>query len=218
MTDSPYLSIESLNKDLGGRPVLQDLFIRAEKGERLALTGENGAGKTTLIRILAGALKADSGNLRLGEARDPLSAAWRQQIAWAPQDIALDMEMNVRDQLRFWTRLSYRGREEQKNVLDRLYADPLVSDFLGRKTRQLSGGMLRRLNLMISLIRPAGLLLLDEPFVGADDSSAALMEERLLEDSRQQRLIIFCSHEKERVSRLATRILYLKGGSFEIGE
>lgn len=218
MTDSPYLSIESLNKDLGGRPVLQDLFIRAEKGERLALTGENGAGKTTLIRILAGALKADSGNLRLGDARDPLSPAWRQQIAWAPQDIALDMEMNVRDQLRFWTRLSYRGREEQKNVLERLYADPLVSDFLGRKTRQLSGGMLRRLNLMISLIRPAGLLLLDEPFVGADDSSAALMEERLLEDSRQQRLIIFCSHEKERVSRLATRILYLKGGSFEIGE
>lgn len=218
MSDSPYLSIESLNKDLGGRPVLQDLFIRAEKGERLALTGENGAGKTTLIRILAGALKADSGNLRLGDARDPLSPAWRQQIAWAPQDIALDMEMNVRDQLRFWTRLSYREREEQKNVLERLYADPLVSDFLGRKTRQLSGGMLRRLNLMISLIRPAGLLLLDEPFVGADDSSAALMEERLLEDSRQQRLIIFCSHEKERVSRLATRILYLKGGSFEIGE
>lgn len=207
-----YLEIEALRKNLGKQEILKDLYLTAETGQIIGLKGDNGAGKSTLLKILASVYKADSGRLSLGGVNNPQSKAWREQVAWVPQDIALDEALTVRDNLQFWAALSFLRGADKKRALDKAYADPLIKDFLNKKVSELSGGMKRRANLLSAIFISRKLVLLDEPFVGADAESCQVMEERILDLAKQGSLLILISHEAQVLYRLSDRLLLLENG------
>lgn len=215
MNGQVVLRVEGLDKSLGKQSVLKQLNLTAERGERLGIIGENGAGKTTFIKVAASVLKADRGRFFLNGAENPSSPRWKSQVAWVPQDIALDPELTVRDNLKFWTGICISDKSARREALDKAYRDPLVCDFLDKKVRSLSGGMARRANLCCAVFGTPALLLLDEPFAGADEDSLRIMRQRLLQLSEEGTCLLICSHDLPLLKNLCTRLLELKDGHFE---
>lgn len=217
MIPESYLSVEDVAKTISGRVILNGVSFKANKGEILGISGENGAGKSTLIKILASVIKADRGRFFLDGTSNPQSEEWRRKITWVPQDLALDPDLTVLDNLRFWAGLSFRNHRKAQEKVNTVREHPLVSSFLDKRVRDLSGGMARRTNLCASLMSPGHLILLDEPFVGADSSSLKKMEDVLIQLKAEGAALILCSHDASVMERLCDRVLVLEEGVVRLG-
>lgn len=213
-----FLEIKDLYFSIRSKPVLTGLNLSADQGEIIGIRGENGSGKSSLLKILASVLKKDSGFLSLSGLTNPQSKAWKKQVAWVPQDPALDDRLSVQDNLKYWGALSHFPRKEVKVYIQRALKDPLIKDFTDLKVKDLSGGMRQRASLMCSLFLPASLILLDEPFVGADEESQILMQDKILDLKSEGKLVILVSHEKGHLASISDRKFHLINGKLEAND
>ncbi len=146
---------------------VNDLDLTVKQGEVYGLIGPNGSGKTTAIKILCGLLRMDSGSAEVLNA-PPGSASIRPLVGYMPQDLAVYVDLKVRQNLEFFGRLyglKGKGLEERKKALLRMTALEGREESL---VHTLSGGMKHRLSLACSMIHSPRLLFLDEPTVGVD--------------------------------------------------
>jgi len=143
-----------------------DLIVTS--GKVTGLVGPDGAGKTTLIRILAGLMSADAGNVSVQGAppEERLDA-----IGYMPQRFGLYEDLTVRENLVLYAELRGLPREAQESVFARLLEFTDLARFQGRPAGKLSGGMKQKLGLACALVSTPPLLLLDEPGVGVDPIS-----------------------------------------------
>src|SRR3954467_6163207 len=154
------IEASGLVKTFGGRPVLDGLSLQASAGEVLALLGPNGAGKTTTVRILTTLLAPDAGVARVAGfdvAREPNQV--RAAISLTAQEAAVDGLLTGAENLRMMCRLRGVARGRAAELLDRF---DLVSA-RARRVSTYSGGMRRRLDFAMSLVRRPPVLFLDEP-------------------------------------------------------
>ena len=195
------IELERVGKAYGDNVVLNDVRLHVERGDRIALVAPNGAGKSTLMRLLAGAEAPDAGTRREGH---------QVVMQYFAQDEA--------------TRL-----EPDKTVYEVMQADspvgmvPMIRNILGgflfsgddiyKRAGVLSGGERTRLAVARMLLRPANTLLLDEPTNHLDlDSKDVLLE--ALEDFGGT--LIFVSHDRYFVDKLATKIIEVGHGGIEV--
>lgn len=158
----------------GGRMVFQDLDFALDAGGCLTLLGPNGSGKSSLLRLMAGLLKPLSGTLAWEGAslrEDP--EAHRARLHYVGHLDAVKASVTCRESLAFWSGL--RGPADRATVDAALaaFAIDAIADVPGRF---LSAGQRRRLSLARLVAAPAALWLLDEPTVGLDRASVALLE------------------------------------------
>ncbi len=190
--------LESLHKAYGRRVVYQGMSLTIRRGERWAVMGRNGAGKTTLLKIIAGALRPDSGTVRLG--------ASLKMGYFAQQSLdLLDAELTVLEQLQADFPLEGIG------VLRTLAgAFQFCGDDVDKKIRVLSGGEKSRLAMARMLFDPPNFLVLDEPTNHLD-----LATKEMLVDSLKsfEGTMIFVSHDRTFLRGLGTRVLELGGES-----
>jgi len=191
------LSLNDVDLRLGGPMLLDRAALTVEPGERLALLGRNGAGKSSLLRLLAGELTPDAGQLRL----EPGIC-----IALLPQEIPTHWTGTAAEIARYQ---NPDGDPETpawqtERWLTELGVDP-ATDFA-----TLSGGMKRRVLLAHALAREPDLLLLDEPTNHLDPAQIEWLEDLLLQ--RFKGSLIFISHDRRFVRRLAGGILQLDRG------
>jgi energy-coupling factor transport system ATP-binding protein len=194
-----------------GRPVLHDLSLGIEPGERLALVGPNGGGKSTLARLLVGLLRPKGGTVRLGgddPARLP-AAELARRAAYVFQEPEHQF-------------LTERVRDEILLGLDpaRLPAAEALLDDLGiplerfgdRSPFRLSGGEARRLSLAVALVRDPLVLVLDEPTFGQDrrtyDELLAILDRHL----RAGATLIAATHDPRFVADVAERVVTIADG------
>ena len=140
----PIIDIDHVSKRYGsGTAALNDVSLQIEEGEILALLGPNGAGKTTLISIICGLVVPTGGTVRVGghDIRTDWRAA-RKLIGLVPQEIALEPFESVLDCVRF-TRGLY-GEPPDEAYIEQLLRSLALWDKREAKTRELSGGMKRR--------------------------------------------------------------------------
>lgn len=172
------LGIRALRKSYGGVPALRDFDLEILRGEFVALLGPNGAGKSTLFQMLAGLFVADGGDIAIcgiDLARHPAAALARLGIVF--QQPTLDLDLSVRDNLRFHARLHGLGRGAAARIDDALAQFGLAA-VAGRACRTLSGGNRRKVELARALLHAPDLLLMDEATVGLDPASrGALLEQ-----------------------------------------
>ncbi|MDQ7013363.1 MAG: metal ABC transporter ATP-binding protein [Planctomycetota bacterium] len=157
----------------GGTPVLQDISLRAEPGERLGILGPNGAGKTTLVRIALGLLAPTSGEVRVFGAT-PAHARAAGWIGYVPQRAAAELafplsvqqvvEMPTRLGLKPWQRPDAEARDAVGYALSVTGCEGFADRPIGR----VSGGQLQRAMIARALASRPRLLVLDEPTVGID--------------------------------------------------
>jgi ABC-2 type transport system ATP-binding protein len=152
-----------------GAPALDAIDISIHAGRMTGLVGPDGAGKTTMIRILAGLIVPDSGEVMV--LGSPALKADRTQIGYMPQRFGLYEDLTVIENLRLYADL--RGMEpgERQQSFDRLLGFTDLERFTDRRAGKLSGGMKQKLGLACALLRQPRLLLLDEPGVGVDPVS-----------------------------------------------
>ncbi|MDD4394374.1 MAG: ABC transporter ATP-binding protein [Bacteroidales bacterium] len=161
------IDIEHLSKSFEKQSVLKEITFHIPKGETICLLGPSGSGKTTLIRLILGAIRADSGQIRIDRTTVP-NLSLLSRIGFMPQSDSLYDNLSAMDNLAFFAGLyhldkkTFKQRAETAFEMVGLTADKhkLVSKF--------SGGMKKRLSLAIATFNDPELLLLDEPTVGID--------------------------------------------------
>ena len=151
---------------------LQGVSFEAPRGMLTALVGPDGAGKTTLIRLAAGLLSADSGELTVlgvDVASDPQQI--QDRISYMPQRFGLYEDLTVAENIDLYANLHGVSAEARAERYPRLMEMTALGPFKGRLAGKLSGGMKQKLGLACTLVRSPELLLLDEPTVGVDPLS-----------------------------------------------
>ncbi|MEY1424068.1 ATP-binding cassette domain-containing protein [Morganella morganii] len=165
------ISLSAVEKCFPGldNPAVDRLTTTIRGGGVTGLAGPDGAGKTTLIRMLAGLLKPDSGEIRVA-GFDPIedSVALRAQLGYMPQKFGLYEDLSVMENLRLYAELRGLPHHEQQAVFDRLLTFTDLTRFTTRMAGKLSGGMKQKLGLACTLLGQPQVLLLDEPGVGVD--------------------------------------------------
>jgi ABC-2 type transport system ATP-binding protein len=165
----PIISIHRLTRRFGSRAAVAGLDLTVLPGEIYGLVGPDGAGKTTTFRLLAGALRPDSGGGTIA-GYDLIRGieTVRAQIGYLPQRFSLYGDLTVAENLRFFAEVHAIPAAEWRARRERLLAFTGLQDFTGRLAAQLSGGMKQKLGLATALIHRPRLLLLDEPTAGVD--------------------------------------------------
>ncbi|HTW88889.1 MAG TPA: ATP-binding cassette domain-containing protein [Candidatus Binataceae bacterium] len=151
---------------------LDGISIEAHKATLTALVGPDGAGKTTLIRLAAGLMAPDSGELTVlgfDVAAHPQEV--QDRIGYMPQKFGLYEDLSVQENLDLYADLHGVGGEQRQQQYLRLMEMTALEPFRNRLAGQLSGGMKQKLGLACTMVREPELLLLDEPTVGVDPLS-----------------------------------------------
>ena len=205
------LTVTDLARYFGRRKALSQVSFTCDAGEIVGLLGPNGAGKSTLLNILATLLSPSKGTITYGDrtAGDG-GAAIRGRIGMLGHDLFLYPELTARENLTFFAQL-YGLRDvprvvghalEQSGLAAR--ADDFVSGF--------SRGMRQRVALERALLHEPRLILLDEPFTGLDQASAAALVSRLRNRQQAGCLIVLATHDLDIADRLLTRAVFLIDG------
>jgi ABC-2 type transport system ATP-binding protein len=173
---------------------LDNVSLHAAKGTLTALVGPDGAGKTTLIRLAAGLLTPDAGELTISGvdvAANPQEI--QDRIGYMPQRFGLYEDLSVQENLDLYADLHGVSPEEQRKRYPRLLEMTALGPFTRRLAGRLSGGMKQKLGLACTLIRLPELLLLDEPTVGVDPLSRRELWEIILQLVNEESLTVLLS-------------------------
>lgn len=185
-----------------------------EFGELVALFGESGAGKTTILRILAGLITPDKGQISFGntvwydsEKKINLPSQ-KRNISFMFQDYALFPNLTVEQNIRF-----AQPVRNETEVIELLGIFGL-SEFGKRKPNGLSGGQKQRVALARALARKPQLLLLDEPLSALDAEMRNMLQDEIIQAHQITRVTtILVSHDLNEVFRMATHVLCLENGA-----
>ncbi|NPC94490.1 ATP-binding cassette domain-containing protein [Bacillus sp. WMMC1349] len=202
------VEIRSVQKRFRGKRVLEDVNLTINEKEIVGIVGGNGSGKTTILRLLAGLMYADRGDVMVhGETL---------KKGQFPGNIGLLIEtprfidrLSGYDNLKMLADLKGEiGNPEIRATMEKLKLDPDLKD--GVKTYSL--GMNQRLGLTQVFMEKPKLLLLDEPTNALDEDSKKRFEEMLFEAREQGAGVALVSHHKEEVQRLCDRVYMLEEG------
>src|SRR5439155_1179394 len=190
-------ALREARKAYGDNVVYAGVAFEVERGERVALVGPNGAGKSTLLRLLAGVLPLDGGERALGAHVAVHYYAQHQLDALTPALTVLEELERAAPEL---------GQTRLRTILG---AFLFSGDAVDKKVAVLSGGEKARVALAKMLVRPAALLCMDEPTNHLDLASREVLEQAL---ATFPGTIVFISHDRYFINRLATTIVEIVRG------
>lgn len=163
-----YLELKNIKAAYGANSILRDFSLSAESGEIVALLGESGCGKTTALKIVAGLLDQDSGEVWLDGENISRVPAERREMSLVFQKPLLFPFLNVAENISFGLKM----RNVPKAEIARKVAEALkmvrLENYETRLPRQLSGGQEQRVSLARAIVTNPRVLLLDEPFSALD--------------------------------------------------
>jgi Cu-processing system ATP-binding protein len=197
------------SKRFGEHVALAGLSLRVQRGEVVALLGPNGSGKTTALKLAAGLIKPDAGDVLVG---DPPARPWqshaRRVLSYLPQRVAFPDALTGREVVEFYSKLRGLAAERSDAVLQ--FAS--LNGAGQRAVSTYSGGMVQRLGLAVAMLPDAPLLLLDEPTAALDPDGLCAFYGLVQRRQSEGRTIFFSSHQVGDVERLADRFLVLVHG------
>jgi ABC-2 type transport system ATP-binding protein len=211
----PPLETTGLRREYGRLVALAGLDLSVAAGECVALIGANGSGKSTAVRAIAGLLEPTAGTVRVcghDPHTEPDAERARAALALVPDAPLLYDDLTVREHL-YLVMLAHGVYREDVDervdaLLDHLGLGPR-EDFV---PRELSRGMRQKTQLACALIRPAALLVLDEPVVGLDPPSQLLLAELLRERKEAGVAVLLTTHQMRFADGLADRAVMLEEG------
>lgn len=207
------VALQNVHKVYNNVPVVNDLSLTIAPGEAFGLLGPNGAGKSTTIRMLTTLAKATEGSIVVGGYdvnRQPLDV--RRQIGVVLQQISVDGDMTVWENMEFHGRMHHIPNPRRQRQIEQWLAYVELSDRRDDKTKTLSGGMKRRLQIARALLHNPRILFLDEPTVGLDPQTRRRLWELIQGLSQQGMTLLLTTHYMEEVEYLCDRIGILDQG------
>src|SRR5262252_4708981 len=209
----PAITAAGLRKSFGDKVVLDGIDLEVSAGTTFSLLGPNGAGKTTIVQIMSTLVHADGGEVRVAGhdvARDP--AAVRAAIGVTGQFSAVDKLLTGEENLLLMADLHHLGGAEGRRRAVGLLDQFDLTDAARKTAATYSGGMLRRLDLAMTLVGRPRLIFLDEPTAGLDPPSRRNMWQTIRDLAARGVTIFLTTQYLEEADQLSDRIAVLDHG------
>jgi len=207
----PLIVVNNLYKRYGRKNVLKGVDLTVAEGEVMALLGANGAGKTTLMRIVAGLVKPNRGDVTLsGVSLNKAGTELRRYIGLVSHLPLLYDNLSGWENLAFFARLY-----DMQQPDDRIEAVLRAVDLWQRRrdlVRTYSRGMIQRLAIARAILHDPPVLLLDEPDTGLDQSSSQMLHDLIRRLGATNRAILLSTHNLDRALEWADSICLLNDG------
>ncbi len=189
------------------------LSLQVRKGEVFGFLGPNGAGKTTSIRMMCGLLKPTSGEVLIDGENIYHSSirSHHQRVGICPQEIILWNKLTCFEQLVFMGRMynvpGKIARERADQLLDRIG----LREKKNKLVSTLSGGMKRRMNVIMAIIHEPEIVVFDEPEAGLDPQSRIMVRD-FIQQTSTERTVIFTTHNMDEAERISDRVAIIDRG------
>ena len=213
----PGIEVKNLEHSYGDFKAVDGISFSVKEGEIFSFLGPNGAGKSTAINILITLLSLQKGEASVAGfdvTKDPQKV--RESIGVVFQDITLDRDMTVWEILEFHGRLYNMSREERKKRIDELLRLVQLEAKKDERTKNLSGGMKRRLEIARGLMTRPKVLFLDEPTLGLDPQTRMRMWDYIKEVNKEGTTIFLTTHYMDEADHLSDRISIIDRGKIVI--
>lgn len=204
------IEVKNLTKEYKNLKAIDNLSFDVYEGEILGLLGPNGSGKSTTINSILQLLNYSSGSIKIfGHVMKPDSYEIKKDIGVIFQEVAVFQELTVYENIDYFCGLYIRDKEIRKKcVMDAINLVGL-NDFIKFYPKELSGGLLRRLNIACGIAHKPKLIFLDEPTVAVDPQSRNNILDGIKKLRDEGATIVYTTHYMEEVEIICDRIIIL---------
>lgn len=207
------IEVKNLTKEYKQVKAVDNLSFEVKEGEILGLLGPNGSGKTTTINCILSLLNFSKGTIKIfGENMQPDAYELKRQIGVVFQEVALFDELTVYDNLDYFCGLYISDKNTRASYIEDAINLVGLENYKKFYPKQLSGGLLRRLNIACGIAHKPKLIFLDEPTVAVDPQSRNNILEGIEKLREQGATIVYTTHYMEEVEILCDRIIILDKG------
>ncbi|MHA1476206.1 MAG: ABC transporter ATP-binding protein, partial [Promethearchaeota archaeon] len=210
-----YLKLQNIHMKYQNEYIINDLNLNVQRGELLILLGSSGCGKTSLLKIIAGLIHPEKGEIIIEDQDITEFSPQRREIGYVPQSQVLFPHLNIKENIAFGLRA--RNKENSKDAFEQKIQDVAklaqIEDLLERFPSEISGGQKQRVALARAIVIKPKLLLLDEPLSSIDASSReslALMIKRIQRETKTT--TIYVTHNQQEARLIADRVAIMYNG------
>lgn len=207
------IEVKNLTKEYKQLKAVDNLSFEVKEGEILGLLGPNGSGKTTTINCILSLLNFNKGTIKIfNKVMKPDAYDLKSQIGVVFQEVALFDELTVYDNLDYFCGLYIKDKNTRKSYIEDAISLVGLEHYKKFYPKQLSGGLLRRLNIACGIAHKPKLIFFDEPTVAVDPQSRNNILEGIEKLRDKGATIVYTTHYMEEVEILCDRIIILDKG------
>jgi len=211
--DTIAIQVKNLTKYFNDLKAVDGLSLEIRQGEVFGLLGPNGAGKTTSINMICGLLNPDEGEITINGQKISQGGAGiiRSKVGLCPQNIIIWPKLTCFEQLVFIARMYNVPRQIARQRADALLNRLELQEKRNKLACTLSGGMQRRLNILLALVHDPELVIFDEPEAGLDPQSRLMVRDFIISTAREK-TVIFTTHNMDEADRVSDRVAIIDRG------
>jgi len=211
--DRGALEVKDLVRKYGDLIAVDHLSLQVRQGEVFGFLGPNGAGKTTSIQMMCGLLKPNSGEVYINgqRVRPGRKPEIRSKVGICPQENILWNKLTCYEQLVFSARMYNVNPRQARSRADRLLKEMGLDFKRDKLAGTLSGGLKRRMNVIMAIMHDPEILVFDEPEAGLDPQSRVLVRDFIKEIARKKTVIV-STHNMDEADRIANRVAIIDSG------
>lgn len=208
------IEVKGLTKEYKKLKAVDNLSFTVKEGEILGLLGPNGSGKSTTINCILSLLNFQKGSIKiLGKEMKPDAYDIKREIGVVFQDVAVFEELTVYDNIDYFCGLYIKDKEIRKKYIEDAISLVGLEKFIKFYPKQLSGGLLRRLNIACGIVHKPKIIFLDEPTVAVDPQSRNNILDGIKTLRKDGATIVYTTHYMEEVELICDRVIILDKGS-----
>jgi lipopolysaccharide export system ATP-binding protein len=209
------LSATGLIKAYGSRTVVKGVSLEVSQGEIVGLLGPNGAGKTTTFYMMVGLVRADQGNINMGEKEvtaDPIHVRARNGIGYLPQEASVFRDLSIEENILAVLENRPMSKKERYSMMESLITDFKLDHVRHSKGSALSGGERRRVEIARTLALEPKFVLLDEPFAGVDPLAVSDIQQLIQGLKKRNIGVLITDHNVRETLGIVDRAYIMNSG------
>ncbi len=216
MNDKNILELKDISVSFDGETILDKLTLSIKDGEFVTFLGASGCGKTTTLRVIAGFISPDSGDVFFDGKRINDLPPYKRQVNTIFQRYALFPHLNVYENVAFGLRVSHTPDKEVRQRVAEMLKMVNLTGYEKRKVDKLSGGQQQRVAIARALVNNPRVLLLDEPLAALDYKLRKDMQNELRRIQRQTGItFIFVTHDQEEALSMSDTVVVMNEGKIQ---